>query len=362
MYKILAILLLINMCHAESTSMTQTKNKLKLLESKMTQLQHHLSNAHNQQSALKNELTRTEKQIQSGAQKLQQAQRIMDEKQHQITQLQQQVHSLSQQLQSQQHLLAKHIRARYQMGEYQPLKWLLNQDSPDTINHLITFYQYLVQSRQHIMDDVKQTQVALSLSQEKLNKELFEHKRLQQELTAKQHTLDQDKHRRITLIQSITQDIQSKQETLKAYQHNKANLSRLLNTLTQQSVVQTRRPFTLMRRKLQKPVANSHGLQKINQGVVFFSDEGTSVASVFPGKVVFSDWLNGYGLLLIVDHGWGFMTLYANNKTLTRHKGDIVNQGEKIATVGHTGTLKKNGLYFEIRHHGKATNPLEWMS
>ena len=351
------------MSYAESTTMTQTKNKLKLLESQMTQLQHRLSNAHDQQSVLKNDLNRTEQQIQNGAQKLNKAKHIMEKKQLQISQLQQQVNSLSQQLQTQQQLLAKHIRARYKMGEYQPLKWLLNQDSPHTINRLITFYQYLVHSRQHVMDNVKKTQLSLSLSQEKLNQELIEQKRLQQELTTSQNTLDQDKRRRMILIQSITQDIQNKQQTLKAYQLNKANLSRLLNTLTQQSVIQTRRPFTLMRRKLQKPViTNSHGLQKINQGIVFFSDEGASVTSVFPGKVVFSDWLNGYGLLLIVDHGWGFMTLYANNKTLVRHKGDIVNQGDKIATVGHTGTLKQNGLYFEIRHHGKATNPLEWMS
>jgi murein hydrolase activator len=361
-YKIVTLLLVVSICSAESTTMTQTKNKLKQLESQMTQLQQHLNNAHDQQSTLKNELSRTEKQIQEGVQKLNKTQSSVEEKQHQITHLQQQVDLLSNKLQTQQQLLARHVRARYKMGEYQPLKWLFHQDSPYTVDRFITFYQYLVRSRQHIMDDVKKTKLSLDVNQAKLHQELIEQKRLQQELTVHQQTLDHDKQRRMTLIQSITHDIQNKQQTLKAYQINKANLSNLLKTLTQQSVIQTRRPFAQMRKKLHKPVMVSGlNLQKMNQGLIFFANEGTPVTSIFPGKVVFSDWLNGYGLLLIVDHGWGFMTLYANNKDLIRRKGDIVNQGDKIATVGHTGTLKQNGLYFEIRHQGKAINPLEWI-
>lgn len=342
--------------------MTQTKNKLKQLESQMTQLQHHLNHAHDQQSVLKNELMRTEQQIQTSAKKLTQAQQSVANKQQQITQLQQKIAALNLQLQTQQQLLARHIIARYKMGENQPLKWLFNQDASFTLDRLITFYQYVVHSRQQVMTDVKKTQASLDFNQKKLNQDLLEQKRLQQELLVHQQTLDQDKRRRISLMQSITHDIENKQQTLKAYQVNKANLSRLLTTLTQQSVIQTRRPFAQMRRKLPKPIKDyTQHLQKMNQGLIFFASEGTSVTSIFPGKIVFSDWLNGYGLLLIVDHGWGFMTLYANNNALIRHQGDIVNQGDKIATVGHTGTLKQNGLYFEIRHQGKAINPLEWI-
>lgn len=363
LHTIFLLLLLVNTSYAESPAMAQTKNKLKQLETKMTQLQHHINHAHDQQSVLQQDLTRTEQQIHNGVGKLKVMQHAMEGKQRQITQLQQQANTLSQQLRSQQQIFAEHIRARYKMRDNQPVQWLFNQSSPHSIDRLMTFYQYLVHSRQLVMDDVKKSQLSLSLVQKKLNQELLEQQQLEKELTRHQQELDKDKRRRLTLIQSIAHDIQNKQQTLQTYQQNKANLSRLLNTLTQQSVVQTRRPFAQMRRKLQKPLAtNSQGLQKINQGVVFFADEGTPVMSVFPGKVVFSDWLNGYGLLLIVDHGWGFMTLYANNKTLLKHRGDIVNQGEKISIVGHTGTLKKSGLYFEIRQRGRAVNPLEWMS
>ena len=357
------LLLLVNASYAESATMAQTKNKLKQLETKMTQLQHHIHHAHDQQTALQQDLTRTEQQIHNGVGKLKAIQQTMEGKQREITQLQQQADTLSQQLRRHQQIFAEHLRARYKMRDNQPVLWLFNQSSPHSVDRLMTFYQYLFHSRQLAMDDVKKTQSSLSLVQKKLNQELLEQQQLAKELTRHQQELDKDKRRRLTLIESLTHDIKNKQQTLQTYQQNKANLSRLLNTLAQQSVIQTRRPFAQMRRKLQKPLANnSHGSQKLNQGVVFFADEGTPVMSVYPGKVVFSDWLNGYGLLLIVDHGWGFMTLYANNKTLLKHRGDIVNQGDKISIVGHTGTLKKSGLYFEIRQRGKAVNPQEWMS
>ncbi len=130
-----------------------------------------------------------------------------------------------------------------------------------------------------------------------------------------------------------------------------------------QSTTQTKQPFTKMRKKLPMPVKVGHqALQKVNQGVTFFAGEGTPVTAVYPGKIVFSDWLNGYGLLLILDHGQGFMTLYAHNQSLFKRKGATVLQGEQIATVGHSGGLKQNGLYFEVRHRGKAIPPLDWLS
>lgn len=348
---------------ADNPAMTQTKNQLKQIENKMSLLQRKISHTHDKQSVLTKALSHTEKQIHEGDVQLKKIQQTMKAKQQQITNLQQQVNLLSEQLHDQQRLLAEHIRARYKMGEYQPLKWMLNQDKPDAIDRLLTFHQYLVQSRQHVMDNVSHTKKTLTLSQNKLHQELADQEHLQQQLNKRQQAFDHDKHYRTALIHSLSQDIKNQQQTLQTYQRNKANLSRLLTSLVQKSVLQTRHPFTQMRRKLQQPVStNAGGVKKINQGVIFYSNEGTPVVSVAPGKVIFSDWLNGYGLLLIVDHGWGFMTLYANNKAFIKHKGDVVNQGEKIATVGHSGTIKQNGLYFEIRQRGKATNPLEWMS
>ena len=358
-----SLLLLTQSIHAETAAMVKTKTELKQLDTKISNLQHTLSTAHDKNAVLNQELANTEKKISVGIQGLHKTQQDMEKAQHKINNLQLQVNNLNEKLRAQQSLLAKHIRARYLMGEYQPLKWLLNQDDPSTSSRILTFHQYIINSRQHIIDNVHETQKTLAISQAKLHQEINEQQQLQQQLNKHQQALTQEKNYNIEVIQSINKSITSKQQTLHDYQRNKENLSRLLNTLVQQSIVKPRYAFISMQKKLAWPVGvRGRNIKTIKQGIIIFASEGTRVSAVHPGKVVFSDWLNGYGLLLILDHGQGFMTLYAHNQSLFKQKGSFVEQGEQIATVGHSGGLKENGLYFEIRQRGKAIPPLRWLS
>ena len=96
-------------------------------------------------------------------------------------------------------------------------------------------------------------------------------------------------------------------------------------------------------------------------GMVIGAPAGQSVYAVFPGRVVYADWLRGFGLLVIIDHGNKYMSLYAHSNTLFKQVGDRVQAGEKIALVGTTGGLRQPGLYFEIRQDGKAINPQPWL-
>lgn len=348
---------------ANTSSYNQTKAQLKELENKINGLHGMLSRAHDKHSLLNKELASIEKENSKGVLQLHKMQLEMGSKQRQISDLQNQVSVLSKQLDTQQQLLAKHLYTRYTMGEYQPLKWLLNQDNPYTTSRLLTFYQYIVQSHQHVIDHVQETKKNLTLSQDKLHQDLIEQQQLQLQLNKHQQKLEQDKRYRTAIIHALDRDIQSKKQALQDYEQNKNNLTRLLNSLSHQSFYQTQQPLMYRHKKLPWPITvRSHHLQKINQGVIFYADEGKPVVAVSPGKVVFSDWLKGYGLLLIIDHGQGFMTLYAHNQSLFKQKGEAVNQGEQIATIGHSGGLKENGLYFEIRQRGKAIPPLAWLS
>ena len=360
---IIQLLLLATGAKADTTAMLHTKSKLKQLETRISDLQHSLSSAHNKTSLLNKELSETEKKISDGIRQLNNLHLNMADKQRKIAALEKQVNELNKQLQEQQHLLAKHVRARYTMGEYQPLKWLLNQDNPQTMSRLLTFYQYVVQSRLQIIEHVQVTKKNLSISQEQLRHELEEQQQLQLQLSLQQKKLEQNKRYSTAIIRSLNQTIQSNEQALTESQQNKESLSKLLVSLVEQSIVRPQHPFVYMQRRLPRPVnVTNHQMQNMNQGVIFFADEGTPVGAVYPGKVVFSDWLKGYGLLLIIDHGQGFMTLYAHNQSLFKQKGDAVNQGEQIATIGHSGGLKQNGLYFEIRQRGKAIPPLRWLS
>lgn len=345
------------------TTIAETQTKLKQLDVQIIKLKQTLASAHDKQAVLNQELSKTEKQIGEGVHKLRIIQNHMSAKEGKIAELQGKIGQLNKQLTTQQELLASHVRARYQMGEYQPMKWLLNQDDPFKISRILTYYQYIIKSRQQLIIEIDLTRKNLNENKNKLDNELAENKQLKYKLTLHQQQLEQNKKYHSSLIQSINTDIQNNQHELQDFQKDKDNLSRLLNSLSQQSVIKIGKPFIQMRKKLPLPIQTTQrSLRRMNQGVTFFADEGSMVTAVYPGKIVFSDWLKGYGLLLIIDHGQGFMTLYAHNQSLFKRKGQTVHQNEQIASVGHSGGIKQNGLYFEIRQRGKAVNPLDWLS
>ena len=348
---------------AENATVTKTKNQLKQLDKQINNLKLTLASANDKRGLLGRELATTEKQISNGVHALLNIQQDMVQKQQKIKNLEQQVAQLNKQILRQQQLLAQQVLLRYKMGEYQPLKWLLNQEDPYAISRLLTFHQYLVHSRQKLIADIDTTREKLSFTHNGLKKALMAQQQLEKQLNSHQKQLESSQQYHKAVIQSLNHEIQTQQLTLSEYERNKENLSVLLQTLAKESQLQVKKPFAQMKRKLPMPVQNGrHALRKVNQGVTFFAGEGSSVTAVYTGKVVFSDWLNGYGLLMILDHGDGFMTLYAHNQSLFKSKGAHVLQGEQIATVGHSGGPKQNGLYFEVRHRGKAIPPLDWLS
>lgn len=348
---------------AEDNEVLQTQDKLRQLDNQISSLKQTLDTAHDKHGLLTEELANTEKQISDAIRQLRMLDFDIKQKQTKISNLEEQVNELNKQLTNQQQLLSQHVRIRYQSGEYLPLKWLLNQDDPYKISQLLTFHTYLVQSRQHLIDNIDLTRQDLNQAQEKIKTELASKQQLQNQLHKHQEELERNKHYHKAVIRSLNDEIQTKEIKLSEVEENKANLSQLLQSLSVQNYTQPKQPFEQMRRKLPKPVQVSRqSIQKLSQGVTFFAGEGAAVTAIYPGKVVFSDWLNGYGLLLIIDHGQGFMTLYAHNQSLYKRKGETVLQGEQIATVGHSGGIKENGLYFEVRHRGKAVPPLDWIA
>ena len=166
------------------------------------------------------------------------------------------------------------------------------------------------------------------------------------------------------LINALEKTIQNKHERLGLFQNDRARLQALIQSLNRRPTQKRfKSKLNLSGKALATPLKKpAMKVKRLNQGVVFLAKEGTPVVAVLPGKVIFSDWLKGYGLLLIIDHGDGVMSLYAHNTTLFKTLGASIKQGEQIATVGHTGGLRENGLYFEIRRRGRAVPPREWMT
>ncbi len=145
-------------------------------------------------------------------------------------------------------------------------------------------------------------------------------------------------------------------------------LQAVLAKLQAQDEVTAQKPFNQLRHQLTWPISGpiiaSYGsmldVGERLSGVIIRATENTPVHAVYTGKVVFADWLRGFGLLVIINHGNGFMSLYARNHSLIAKVGDQVRQGESIATAGNTGGYTKSGLYFEIRENGVPVNPNAW--
>jgi septal ring factor EnvC (AmiA/AmiB activator) len=352
-----------SIAQAKNTEVKQAEVQLQHLQKRMTRLEETLHQVKDKREMLNLEIAKTETEIGETIRQLSMIEQNIKEKHRQIQTLKQLIETLNHQMTMQHSLLAKHLRARYKMGENQPFKWLLNQENPYAISRLLTYYQYVVKSRQTIVHQVLETQMHLNQNQEKLHQETQQQQFLENQVKQRQQHLNESKHYHTALILNLEKDIQNKQQTMAAYEYNKQKLTEILQSLAQQGLSTRHFPLMQMRHHLLKPVQTTPAqIQPTNQGLAFFADEGTTVSAVASGKVVFSDWLNGYGLLLIIDHGAGYMTLYAHNQSLFKQKGTYVEKGDKIATVGHTGGLKKNGLYFEVRHGGKAIPPLEWLS
>lgn len=340
----------------------ETQQSIHQLDHKIETLQQHLSLTQKQQLELKQALLRTEQSIKQHQAELANIQQSLLAKKNDITVLEQKIETLNQHYRTLQSQLEKQIQARYKHPGNQPLAWLLISAEKNHMDKLLTYYHYLIRANQNTMTQLKDTQATLVQQQKTLRNDLNTLNTLQEQWNIQQQHLINAQAQRKKLLSTLGQTIQTQQNTLSTYQQNRDNLTQILRTLNQQSIIQTRLPMTRMKRKLPKPVhVTAEQIQKHNQGIVLYSAEGSPVYSVYPGKIVFCDWLNGYGLLMIVDHGWGLMTLYANNLAFTKQKGDTVTQGEQIAKVGHSGNLKQPGLYFEIRRYGKATPPLEWL-
>ena len=110
------------------------------------------------------------------------------------------------------------------------------------------------------------------------------------------------------------------------------------------------------------PYKNSkYNVVNFRSGIVIQADQGEPIRAVFDGKILYASWFKGYGNMIIVDHGDNYYTVYAHAEELFASKGDIVDKGEVVATVGDTGSLSGPSLHFEVRHHGKPVNPLKWI-
>jgi murein hydrolase activator len=344
--------------------------QLSTVNKKVNQLETSLHQAVSNREHLSRDLATTEKAIGEQVQSLRSIQQTIAVKNQSIQNISNELQHLNDKLENQRTTLIKHLRFRYTMGQPHPSEWLLNSEKPYIFSRFMTYYQYLIRSDTQLLKGLQQTKMNIETHQKQLSNELAELNNLQKNLNNKYQTLFVTKNKHQQLIKQLTQHIQTKQEQLASFKQDQARLQALIEQLSRAAIAYRpaqnkttySSPSLTLNRKFRSPLQGDQRIGKAyNQGILFSAKEGTPVTSILPGQVVFSDWLNGYGLLLIIDHGHGMMSLYAHNESLFKKKGMSVKSGEEIATVGHTGGIRESGLYFELRQRGKVVPPRQWL-
>ncbi|PKM43635.1 MAG: hypothetical protein CVV05_12225 [Gammaproteobacteria bacterium HGW-Gammaproteobacteria-1] len=269
--------------------------------------------------------------------------------------------------------LEQQIRAAYAMGRQEYLKILLNQEDPATLGRALTYYDYLNRARSERITALLDTVRQLEGVRRDIEAETTRLGQLREQQRLRKVELERNQEARGELLAQMEQELNSKDRRLKGLLNDEKELESLILALAQAledipAEPGNHRPFAQMRGKLPWPargrIVERFGSTRLGslqwQGVVIGAKEGLPVRAVSHGRVAFADWMRGYGYLLIIDHGGGYMSLYGHNQSLHKDVGDWVSAGDTIATIGSSGGNDRSGLYFEIRRDGKPQNPSRW--
>ncbi len=355
-----------------SSSSGDTRQDLSALESKIQTLRQQMSNLDSKRESLENELAEIEKQTGNLTKKIRrlkdQSNQIKKRKQELEEKLAEEKAALAQ-LKSQ---LAKNIRAAYSLGRQEPLKLLLNQNQASSLSRMFTYYRYFNRARLAEIEQAKQHLNTFQTVTEKLAQEESHLQSVLEQLNREKATLDQLRKSRKIVLSKIKTKLKTRKARLAHLHRDKQNLEKIIQKSRQAArflpPVDQGKPFRRLRGQLHWPVkgklvahfGNRRSSGSTWEGVVIQAPEGSPVRAIYPGRVIFADWLKGYGLLLIIKHDNQFMSIYAFNQSLMKTVGDTVAAGEIIATVGRSGGRASPGLYFAIRKGGKPVNPERW--
>ncbi len=269
----------------------------------------------------------------------------------------------------QERLLGQQLRSAYTTGQHDYLKLMLNQDDSKKIQRTLSYYQYLNKARMIEIDKFQSTITLLMQVTTQHQEQIEQLHALKANQQQQRKNLSKNKDKRSSTLASLSKKLLSSKQQLTKLKTEEANLTAALQKLTALIRAEVNLiGLSKLKRQLSWPVKGrllrNFGSRKQGylkwKGVLLGAPIGRQVHTIHNGTILFADWLKGYGLLTVIDHGNGYMSLYAHNQTLLKSVGDRVETGEPIALVGQSGGQDQAGLYFEIRHQGKAVNPKLW--
>jgi murein hydrolase activator len=382
--KSLVLLLFTVFC---STAFANQQEELENLRKRISQMQREMDKTSETKSEAADALRESERAISNSNRKLSilaAQQRAADNK---LGKLQGQQQKLNSEIAGQQALLGKLMYQQYLGGKQEYPKLLLNNQDPNQVARDLHYYQYIARSRATWLASLRADLAELEAIGIAAREQRAELASLRSEQAVQKKSLEKEKRARQLMMGKISQQLRQQRREINRMQRDENQLAQLVEKITEmlaqpksKSLLRNDNlpdnrfdgsPFDQLKGKLTLPVrgeiTNRFGTPRPEstvkwKGLFLRTSSGQAVKAIAAGQVVFADWLRGFGNLLIIDHGNGYMSLYGNNETLYKEVGDILRGGDTIAAVGNSGGNENFGLYFELRHKSKPLDPLQWLA
>ncbi len=352
------------------------RHDLRLLRSREAALQRHLDQTLRQRSAALDALRLSEDRVARAGRALLRAQAAVRRSQTQVRVLAARESALRKTEARERHEIDRQARAAYAAGRQGAAQILFSQKDPQFLARVMTYYGYVLRARARRLQALRQTTRALQSTAAADSVQTAKLRSRAHAQAVQARRFEAALARRAAAVAALDRRARAGGARLAALRTRARRLRALVRGLRRLPKVagpipQIKGPFARYRGRLPMPVPARYqalrpeggpgGLGRWG-GVLIPSRFGQPVRAVFPGRVVYANWLRGYGLLLILENGGGYMTLYGHDQTLLKRVGDVVRAGEVIATVGDSGGFSRPGLYFDISHDGHPLNPLIWLA
>jgi septal ring factor EnvC (AmiA/AmiB activator) len=366
-------LLLVALAQAADDSAAK-QQQLDKLKAKLTQVQQAQDQALQRRDAVQVQLRASERAIAAANHDYQELDRQVGTAEGQLSDLQRQKAVRQAALDAEKTALAQQVQATYREGQDSQLRLLLDAQDPEAVGRLLAYYDYVNQARAQRIGEVRQQITALDQVDVRIQQQLTSLTALRDSRARTLSTLQDRGRSRKQLLASLDTGIKNRNAEMARLNKDQQAMQSLVDSLNQAmsgvpaELTQGRR-FSALRGHLLWPVGGRmldyFGQPRAGghlhwEGDLIAAPMGTPVRAISQGRVVYADWMPHFGLIVIMDHGEGYMSIYAHNQNVTRQVGDWVKAGDTIAALGDSGGQDEPALYFELRHGNDTLDPRRW--
>ncbi len=344
---------------------------LEKLRKRLAAIQQEFEQVSESRSEAADALRDSERAISDSNRNLSQLSRQRRTADRELDRLKQRTSELNADYAKQQALLGRLLYRQYVSGIDQDyLKLLLSSKEPNQLTRELRYYDYIARARAETLQDLRDDLKALQAATRETQAKQQEIAALQQSEKTELNQLQREQDKRRRTLSKIARQLKKQRNEIARLTRNEARLTKLVGELGQFSSNGSSTGFNALRGKLALPVSgtvsNRFGQRRTESklpwtGWFVHAAARQPVLAIAAGRVVYADWLRGFGNLLIIDHGQGYMSLYGNNETLYKQVGDAIQTGDIVASVGNSGGNADSGLYFELRYKGSPFNPEQWI-